>query len=113
LLARRNPDGTWLSGSVNLPTAIPKVVDGEFSLVALGVHQLGMISVKEGNVFGIKPFLRMFGADVGDVLVIVFDPKSRRCESWLGGNELAALTQSGPDAIMSYLTSTNSEEMPE
>lgn len=110
LLAKRITEGLWLSGILNLPSSLAKFVSGEFTIHAFGKIPLGSVTVKEGNVFGLKPFLRMFGADLGDVLVVTFQPSTMRCHSWLGGAELYGLAETGPDAVMSYLAPQNEEE---
>ena len=104
LIARRITDGIWLSGIAGIPSAVQKFVADDFSLFTFGKHGLGSVTIREGNMFGLKPFLRMFGGDPGDILVLLFDPQKKRCDSWLGGNELADLIQSGPDAIAAYLS---------
>jgi hypothetical protein len=110
LVAKRVTEGLWLSGILNLPSSLATFVSGEFAIYAFGKHALGSINVRQGNAFGFKPFLRIFGADLGDVLVVAFNPRTMRCDSWLGGAELLALAKSGPDAVMSYVDPSNREE---
>lgn len=110
LLAKRVTEGLWLSGILNLPSSLAKFISGEFTIHAFGRHELGSINVRQGNAFGFKPFLRMFGADLGDVLVVAFNPRNMRCDSWLGGAELLGLAKIGPDAVMTYVAPSNKEE---
>jgi hypothetical protein len=112
LFARNITDGVWLSGIVNLPAAVQEFVVGEYRLFGLGKHELGDIHMRDGSVFGIKPFLRMFGGDPGDVLVLLFDLKEKRCESWLGGRELSEIIKLGPDATSEYLSGASTPEAP-
>lgn len=110
LLARNVAENLWLSGILSVPSAIQPILQGDFLLFALGTHELGTVSVKKGNAFGFRPFLRMFGAEVGDILAVTFDPRSRRCESWLGGNELSGVVALGPDAIVKYVSKAGEAE---
>jgi hypothetical protein len=111
LLARHVTDGVWLSGILSLPAAVQKVIQGDFRLYGLGTHELGTVSIKKANAFGFKSFLRMFGGEVGDIIVTTFDPRAKRCAAWLGGAELLGIVQSGPDAVLSYLTKVSDEEL--
>lgn len=110
MVGRRISEGLWLSGIASLPAAVQKFVSDDFPLFAFGKYGMGSVTVREGNVFGLKPFLRMFGGDPGDVLVLLFDPKQKRCDSWLGGNELSDVIQLGPDAMVAYLSGAPQQE---
>jgi hypothetical protein len=111
MVARRLTEGVWLSGITTLPAAVQKFVKDDFSLFAFGKHKLGFITIREASIFGLKRFLRMFGGDPGDVLVLLFNPQNKRCDSWLGGNELAEMIQAGPDAIVAYLSGAPESEV--
>ena len=111
MVGRRLTDGVWLSGIATIPAAVQKFVKDDFSLFAFGKQALGTITIREASVFGLKPFLRMFGGDPGDVLVLLFDPQRRRCDTWLGGNELANVIQAGPDTVVTYLLGSAQPEV--
>jgi hypothetical protein len=109
MVARRLTEGVWLSGIATLPSAVQKFIKDDFSLFAFSKHELGHIKIREASVFGLKPFFRMFGGDPGDVLVLLFDPQKKRCDSWLGGKELSHMIQAGPDSIVAYLSGAQAE----
>jgi hypothetical protein len=110
LLAYRITKGVWLSGLLSVPSSVAAMLQGDYDLFAFGTHALAPINVREATAFGMRPFLRMFGAELGDVVVVTFDPRTRRCECWLGGDEVADIAAGGPDAILMHFAGGDAVE---
>lgn len=110
LLVRRVTEGIWLSGIVSIPSALQAFIQGNFTLSAVARHDLRTITVRDNNAFGFRSFLRMFGGEVGDALIMVFDPQSRTCAVWLGGHEIINVSRLGPDAVVTHLSGPNRQE---
>lgn len=97
-------------GQFTIPAAGQSFIQGEFQLLAFGRQDLGRIEVKDASVLTIRHFLRSFGADEGDTLVMSFDPSTRVCRAWLGSGALAEeIRDDGIDRVLATLASSGGE----
>jgi hypothetical protein len=76
------------SGVFGTPSALKKLLDGEFSLVtATGSHMGSLVFASTGS-WGLGPFFRRRGVEPGDYLLLVFDLQKRQATAWMGERSL-------------------------
>jgi len=87
-----------------MPTAFKKLLHGRYSLNAPDESVAYEIVVANSVVNTLRRLLIVSGADLGDALLMLFDPKSRRCEAWIDGAELGeTIAQGSADAVIASL----------
>jgi hypothetical protein len=102
--------GICTSGLITIPTASQSFVQGEFDLIAFGTLALGGVNVRDSTVFGMRHFLRAYGAEEGDTLVLAFEPRTRHCRAWLGSHSMAeAIRDDGIDSVLVSLAVANED----
>lgn len=82
------------TGILGTPAAIRSVLTGSFDLVAENDEQVGTLVVEQ-NMWGLSPFIRRWGVEAGDYVVIIWDVAQRRATVAAGEHELLLRFQSG------------------
>jgi hypothetical protein len=82
------------TGILGAPSAFRSVTSGKFELVAEDESHAGTLTI-EHNMWGLTPFFRRRGVEVGDYVVIALDLGERRATITVGTEELLLRYQAG------------------
>ena len=82
------------SGVLGTPAALRGVARGPFALFAEGGRAVGTLVI-EDNIWGISSFLRRWGVEAGDYLVITLDLSERKATIAVGAEDLSLRYQHG------------------
>jgi hypothetical protein len=87
-LALRITRSIMQTGVIGIPSAIRKFLGGQYALHSEDDSGVGTIVANGVSAWGLSPFFRRRGGEVGDVLVLEFDHDARKCKLAIGGQEL-------------------------
>ena len=79
---------TLESAVLGIPVAVQDFVLGEHRLQGPSGRDFGVLVVKESVAWGIRRFVRISGAGIGDTLLLVFDLSERACKAYLGDDSV-------------------------
>lgn len=65
------------NGIVSIPAGIRQYVQGRFTLKTAGAVEVGSLVAKDTSAWGLGPFFRRRGGELGDIITIRFDLKQR------------------------------------
>ncbi len=82
------------TGILGTPAAVRSVTGGSYDLFAENERPVGTLVIEQ-NMWGLSPFFRRWGVEVGDFVVIVLDLTSRRAVIAVGADELLLRYQAG------------------
>jgi hypothetical protein len=88
LLIYRLSEGLISSGVASVPSSLQSVLGGKYAMRASDGAAIGTLVVQSTSTWGLLPFFRRRGGDVGDYLSIRVDPKTRSALLSLGDESL-------------------------
>lgn len=71
-------DGLISSGVASVPSSLQTVLTGKYALLASDGAAIGTLTIHRNSAWGLLPFFRRRGGDVGDYLSITINPKKGR-----------------------------------
>jgi hypothetical protein len=80
--------GMLANGLVTIPASMKAFVQGDFDLKTPDGASIGTLVVKENSAWGLGPFYRRRGGEIGDALLVILDSRSREATVQIGGAEL-------------------------
>lgn len=84
VLLYRLSEGLISSGVASIPSSLQTVLAGKYAMRASDGAAIGTLVVQRNSAWGLLPFFRRRGGDVGDNLSVTVDPKNRRALLSLG-----------------------------
>jgi hypothetical protein len=80
----RLSDALLLTGVFSIPGGMKSLLAGTYALKTTDGEHIGTVVVKDGTGWGIGPFFRRRGGELGDTLVIIFDLAGRDAQVSIG-----------------------------
>jgi len=77
-----------LSGSISIPTAARRLVQGDYALRTEDGSIVGKLAVREAGVWGLRPLFRRRGGEAGDYLLLVVDSKNHNATAVVGDADI-------------------------
>ncbi len=87
-LVYRLSEGLISSGVGSIPASMRRELSGEYELRAADGLAIGKLVIKGSSAWGLLPFFRRRGGDVGDYMSVVIELNVRRAVVSLGGGDI-------------------------
>ena len=88
LLIYKLSEGLISSGVASVPSSLQSLLAGKYSMRASDGATIGTLVIQRSSAWGLLPFFRRRGGDVGDYLSIAVDPKNHYALLSLGDESL-------------------------
>jgi hypothetical protein len=75
------------TGIIHIPAGMREFIMGRYALRTDDNEEIGSLVVSERAAWGLSPFFRRRGGEVGDVLVCTFDLRQRQVIARVGSKE--------------------------
>ena len=95
--------GIFNSGNAAFPSALRNFLQGSFTLVNFNGDSMGTLTFGPHQAWGLRPFLRRGGAEVGDYLLLIFNLATKDVRAALGDENL-------PEEFLDSPTAPNSDD---